>query len=197
MLKILGVGYPRTGTSTLCEALRILGYNAIHHAPSRVSLYPPDRNESDNYAWWRRYDDIDAVTDAPAAMYWRELTIAYPGAKCILTVRDDGSWWESIKRHTNTIRTGNDLSHIRYTDALHTLLFSCPEPSLYWWLRRYRERNEMIRREIPREKLLVLDIVGGDKWEPLCEFLGKPIPGAPWPWENRSDPPRTKPRRSL
>jgi hypothetical protein len=36
-----------------------------------------------------------------------------------------------------------------------------------------------VRRTIPRERLLVLDVKQG--WEPLCEFLGVPVPSKPFP----------------
>jgi len=40
MLKIICAGLPRTGTTSLAEALRILGYNTLHHAPERLPLFP-------------------------------------------------------------------------------------------------------------------------------------------------------------
>jgi Sulfotransferase domain len=38
----------------------------------------------------------------------------------------------------------------------------------------YRERYAMVRWVTPRERLL--EYTMGDGWEPLCEFLGKPVP---------------------
>ena len=38
------------------------------------------------------------------------------------------------------------------------------------------------------EDLLVLDVTAGDGWEPLCQFLGMPVPERPFPWENRYQP---------
>jgi hypothetical protein len=35
------------------------------------------------------------------------------------------------------------------------------------------------------DKLLILDICGGDGWEKLCPFVGKPIPDIPFPHENK------------
>jgi hypothetical protein len=36
------------------------------------------------------------------------------------------------------------------------------------------------------DDLLVLDITAGDGWPPLCRFLGRPVPDAPFPATNRS-----------
>ena len=38
---------------------------------------------------------------------------------------------------------------------------------------------------VPSEKLLVFEVKDG--WEPLCKFLGVPVPGIPFPRSNDSD----------
>lgn len=50
----------------------------------------------------------------------------------------------------------------------------------------------MIRGLVPQERLLEWTVEDG--WEPLCEFLGKPVPDEPFPhanaaagWENHED----------
>ena len=180
MLKILGAGLPRTGTKTLCEALRMLRFNAIHHEPKRLRLFtalPIPQHVA-------VYDNVDAVLDCPAAMYWREIYQHYK-CKVILTSREPADWWESIKWHTNQIRSSDNMSHIRYTDDLHGLLFGVATPHEYWWRRRYEEHNQAVRDAIPSEDLLEMDIVAGDKWDNLCEFLDVPKPDAEFPWEHR------------
>ena len=42
-------------------------------------------------------------------------------------------------------------------------------------LSHYRAHNAAVQALVPKEKLLVYKI--GDGWEPLCKFLGKPVPG--------------------
>lgn len=42
--------------------------------------------------------------------------------------------------------------------------------------------NDLVRRLVPSDRLLVLNL--GDGWEPLCRFLGKPIPNEPFPRVN-------------
>ena len=48
---------------------------------------------------FRRYDDVDFVTDLPTAFFYREFLEAYPRGKAILTVRDIDSWWTSVQHH--------------------------------------------------------------------------------------------------
>jgi hypothetical protein len=47
---------------------------------------------------------------------------------------------------------------------------------------RYVAYYDEVRRLVPRERLLEYRI--GEGWEPLCKFLGKPIPEEPFPETN-------------
>lgn len=54
------------------------------------------------------------------------------------------------------------------------------------------EHCNMIRGLVPKERLLEWTVEDG--WEPLCEFLGKPVPDEPFPntnaaagWHNHED----------
>jgi hypothetical protein len=46
-------------------------------------------------------------------------------------------------------------------------------------MRVFREHNEGVRRLVSPEKLLVYRVEQG--WEPLCAFLGVPVPDEPFP----------------
>ena len=39
-------------------------------------------------------------------------------------------------------------------------------------------------RTVPADRLLVMSVKDG--WEPLCRFLGKPVPNAPFPHANEA-----------
>lgn len=49
-------------------------------------------------------------------------------------------------------------------------------------LSRIKEHCNMVRGLVPKERLLEWQI--GDGWEPLCEFLDKPVPDVPFPYAN-------------
>jgi hypothetical protein len=49
----------------------------------------------------------------------------------------------------------------------------------------YLEHYEHIRKIVPRENLLEMEL--GDGWEPLCNFLGVPVPKVPYPRSNDSE----------
>jgi hypothetical protein len=46
----------------------------------------------------------------------------------------------------------------------------------------FNEHNEAVRREISPDRLLVFEVAQG--WEPLCAFLGVPVPDEPFPRTN-------------
>ena len=43
----------------------------------------------------------------------------------------------------------------------------------------FEEWNSNVIKTVPRERLLVYDVREG--WEPLCKFLGLPVPDEPFP----------------
>lgn len=49
-------------------------------------------------------------------------------------------------------------------------------------IRRLREHNEEVRRTSPASRLLVFDVKEG--WDPLCNFLARPVPDTPFPHIN-------------
>ncbi len=196
-MKILGVGLSRTGTTSLADALQILGYNSITYAPERLAdvLLGKKANPSFN-----RYDDVDAVTDLPAAFFYRELIEAYPHAKLILTIRDLDSWWQSISsffsyKHklipsidemTFQASVESVTCTIKMPMAYHVrcLAYGSHHPNEYVYKKKYIEHNNRILKEISKEELLLLNICAGDGWEKLCTFLNKPIPNVPFPHKN-------------
>lgn len=52
-------------------------------------------------------------------------------------------------------------------------------------LRAYRRNNEKVRDTIPADRLLVF--TPSDGWEPLCRFLGSPVPDVDFPRSNARD----------
>ena len=46
----------------------------------------------------------------------------------------------------------------------------------------FEAHNAEVRRHIPAQRLLVFDVAEG--WAPLCDFLGVPVPEAPFPNTN-------------
>ncbi|MEQ8356744.1 MAG: sulfotransferase [Kiloniellaceae bacterium] len=180
-MKVVGAGLSKTGTMTLSHALRLLGYGTIHNDMLRLNdvidgtVPRPD---------FRRYEDIDAVVDLPSAWYYRELLDAYPEAKCILTVREEDSWWRSISAHTREIfpLSSRDQDPLRWD--IRCLVYGSADPREFTYRKVYQEHNARVQELVPESRLLVMDIIGGDGWEPLCRFLDAPVPTDPFPHGN-------------
>lgn len=93
MLRVVGAGLPRTGTSSLKVALeQLLGGRCYH-------MHELFRHPEDLPGWRTaiRGDDVDwsafppdcvATLDWPASVFWRELAAANPGALIVLSTRD-------------------------------------------------------------------------------------------------------------
>jgi hypothetical protein len=188
-MKILGVGLSKTGTSSLHEALLSLGYTAIHHDRERLNDILDGSNNRPDF---RRYDDVDAVTDIPSTYFYRELLAAYPECRAILTLREVDSWWKSVETHFNvTYPTGgredDPLREVyAFLERLRNCVYGSARATEFLFKKRYVEHNERVRADIPADRLLVMDITAGDGWEVLCPFLGVEIPDRPFPHENKT-----------
>jgi hypothetical protein len=166
---------------SLARALAMLGLRTLHNDMKRLNDILDGSTPRPDF---RRYDDVDAVVDLPSAWFFEELLDAYPEAKCILTVRDEDSWWESVSAHTGEIftMTAREREPVRWDLRLHA--YGSADPREFTYRKRYREHNARVRAVVPPERLLVLDIVGGDGWQPLCRFLDLPVPAEPFPHGN-------------
>lgn len=207
-MKILGAGLSRTGTLSLHTALEILGFKSLHYDTIRLNDVLDGSNPRPDF---RRYDDIDAVLDLPAAYFYEELTAAYPGCKCILTVRNLDHWWKSICRHVDEsdptaapglgLRRGakrmwrkwtnQPYEHLtrdynRFRHELMRIVYGSAIPHEYTYKRKYQEHNERVQLKIPPEQLLVMDISAGDGWDKLCGFLGVDRPPVAFPHKHSS-----------
>jgi hypothetical protein len=180
-MKIVGAGLSKTGTTTLHHALEMLGYSSIHFYDSRLDDVVDGRSNDPDF---RRYDDVDAVLDIPASYFFKEILDAYPKAKAILTIRDEDEWWRSVEHHFNVkapIEPGDSTS---FKALVRNCVYGSTRAHEFLYRLRYRQHNARVIREVPPERLLIMDIPAGDGWERLCPFLEVPIPGTPFPHVN-------------
>jgi hypothetical protein len=179
---VFGIGLNKTGTSSLHEALRILGYRSLHWGGPQARALVRKAMEEGKPMLHYLDPDLEAVLDLEEVTYNFGLADAqYPGARFILTVRDLESWVESRRRHVESNRRAKAAG--KYSGPFL-------EIDVDAWVADYRAHIERVRdhfRGRPSE-LLEIDLAAGDGWEPLCEFLGHEIPGVPFPAQNRYAP---------
>jgi hypothetical protein len=195
-LSIIGPGFGRTGTSSLKIALEQIGFGPCHHmeeAFANPEQVPHWQAIAAGQAvdWNTVFAGYRAQVDWPGAHVWRELAQAFPQAKVVLSVRPEESWWKSYSqtigkffKHRHTLPMPSHIAAM--AEAAGELIveqtFSGHALDRDVALAAYRQRTLDVRAAIAPERLLVFDVAQG--WEPLCDFLGVPVPGDPFPHRN-------------
>ncbi|KAL3442687.1 P-loop containing nucleoside triphosphate hydrolase protein [Aspergillus insuetus] len=209
-MDILALGMSRTGTDSLKQALLILGYHDVYHGYS-AALDNPRDYEMWLAGLRAKYDGIgkpfgrlefdqllghcQVVSDLPAICFSEELIAAYPKAKVILTTRDLDKWHASMQK---TFQPLLDSRFVRVLEMIDRALFGKTR-----WIGRswrtiwknvfdgdfekngrqaYRDHYALVEKLVPRGSLLLFDVHDG--WEPLCRFLGRPLPQIDFPTGN-------------
>lgn len=194
---VWGIGLTRTATTSLNQALEILGYRALHYPTLAQLLHEP----------------IEAATDEPVAVTYKYLDFLYPNSKFILTERDEDEWIRSTAAHRQrhferrrqwsaldtpfTSPNGSwihgqvaaILGHSHTRDRTVERVFT--QMTLYDTLEfdeaKFRQGFHRHHQEVARyfagrpADLLRLRICDGEGWNRLCEFLGAPVPRATFP----------------
>lgn len=191
-LQLIGAGVPRTGTSSLRDALRhLLGAPVYHmseafahpeHVPTWVAAIegdPPD--------WEHFLAGYAAGVDAPFSTCWRDLAAAYPDAPVLLSHRGDSEVWFRSMEATVLPRTREMLA--KDDDDPMVPLFRVLFRNLFTdadhrdeIVAGYERWLDEVRADVAPERLV--EWQPGDGWEPICRALGRPVPDLPFPHEN-------------
>jgi hypothetical protein len=189
-LKVIGAGLGRTATFSLKFALEHVGVGPCYHmaevfagARRNIPLWLQAVQGKPN--WDAIFDGFNATTDYPACTYWRELAAFYPHAKVILTVRDPDTWFDSVSETIFSEKMQGSLAGTPIEAMMNGVIFDAfggrvqDRAFMTDWFKR---RNQTVIDALPPERLLVFSPKEG--WEPLCSFLGVPVPAAPFPRVN-------------
>ena len=179
--RIFGIGLMKTGTNSLRQALEILGYKSLHGGRPET-MWTVQRAIDEGSPMLSYIDpEYEAFTDILGLTYYFSLAdVQYPGSRFILTVRDIEDWLDSRRRH---VEKNAKLKEAGQYDGVLV------EVNLDAWATEYRRHEAVVRAYFAGRPsdLLIFD-VGVDGWEPLCEFLGRPLPEEPFPWQNKFEP---------
>lgn len=165
--KIFGIGLSKTGTTTLTQALEILGYSAVHFPRS-----------------FKEIEFFDAATDAPVAAMFERLDTKFPGSKFIYTVRDQEQWLRSCEKYYSVRERQPDDIGLK----LRRKFYGKAEFDRGLFTSGYSRHHERVLSYFADrpDDLLVLDICGKDAgWPSLCSFVEKTVPDAPFPMANQ------------
>ena len=196
MLQIIGAGFGRTGTHSLGLALEILGFSPCYN------ITEVTKNEGHTEMWnealegkpvdWQvLFANYGSAVEWPTITFLPQIMAQFPQAKIILTTREPDLWFESANA---TIFDGLELSAY-HPDPIKRKQGNMTRRLIleHTFVNRYREKpfalevmrrhNEQVIKFVPPERLLIYQVHEG--WEPLCAFVGKPIPPAPFPHANK------------
>jgi hypothetical protein len=184
--RIFGIGWHKTATTSLARALGMLGFDSAHwkNAHWAKAIWEEMREFGRSRTLERSY----ALSDLPIPLLFRELDVAYPGAKFILTVRDEDEWLESVRTHwsdKNPWRAQWD--HDPFTHKVHRECYGGIKFNEPVMRERYRRHNTDVLehfKDRPSD-LLVMNMTAGAGWYELCGFLRRPLPTAAYPRANK------------
>ena len=196
-MKVIGAGFGRTGTTSLKAALGKLGVGPCYHFQEVVKYPWHDKTWLKAHAgkpvdWQHFLRNYNSGLDYPICNFYKELIVAFPDAKVLLSVRDPDRWYDSslatiykaaqlpkwLGRVFPPMRppiflaatvAWDGIFEGRFEDRAHTLAI-------------YERHIAEVKAHVPPERLLIFDVKEG--WEPLCTFLNVPIPDEPFPHLN-------------
>ena len=190
-LDIIGAGYGRTGTDSLRAALTTLGYGPCHHM-HEIRDNPSKAQPWHDYFCGGATLDLNELfqgyrsqVDWPGAHLWRETSREYPDAKVILSVRDPEEWWASYSKTIKVFRETEmplDAPHMRQIQEFVDVFLAERFDTKARAISDFEAHIAEVTSTIPAERLLVYEL--GSGWEPLCSFLGVPVPDQDYPHTN-------------
>jgi Sulfotransferase domain len=209
-IKVIGSGFGRTGSLSLKIALEELGFSRCYHMTDVLSQ-PEHARIWDAAArgqpvdWDQLFEGYQATVDWPGCAFYEQLMRRYPDARVILSVRDPELWYESAKQTIYQVRRAFPawlqllMPRMRHFGSMVERViwqgtFQGRFEDKRFAIDVFNRHNEQVRRVVPPDRLLVHQVQEG--WDPLCKFLGVPVPdGKPFPHVNDAAEFRARIRR--
>ena len=176
------IGLSKTATTSISEALQILGYNSIHYAPM-IKL--KSNNVSFHWPWW--LGKYQAFSDLPVAWSYKHLMKIFSSSTFILTTREKDSWLESCKTHFNEERYHNAVKNPEWKVnlALNKEVYGSNIFDKDKFSNAYDQNLNNVTRDFKnKDNFFKIDICSGEGWDQLCKILQKDTPLAPFPKSN-------------
>jgi hypothetical protein len=192
-LKVIGAGFGRTGTWSTLHALNQLGFPCYH-----MTEVVQNKANKPHLNFWLKVANSPPGAQQDweqvfARCVWRELLVAYPDAKVLLTLHPRGAeaWYEST---IDTIYFSEAMWQFKVLEWLtpfarkfgkmcHILIYERSlqgtMPDRAKAIARYNAHIDEVKAAVPADKLLVFSVDQG--WAPLCAFLGAPTPADAFP----------------
>jgi len=172
--KIFCIGFQKTGTKSMRQALEVLGYACCGPKPNLLKQIKDKK--------WvkitREIEKYDAFEDNPWPLIYKELDKKFPGSKFILTTRKPENWIKSTSDYFGKKET--EMRKWIYGKG-------SPIGNKIKYINKYKDHNKKVLdyfRSRP-DDLLIIDLEKGNGWKELCKFLNKPTQKKPFPHINK------------
>jgi hypothetical protein len=188
-MQVIGAGLGGTGTLQAKAALEMLGFGPCYHIaeiqkhPRQVGAWTTAADGS-NPDWNAIFGGYESCVDFPSSAVYRQLMIAYPQAKVVLTVRDPERAYERVRETIYALAKGPDSplpAPIRtvFDRLVWDGVFDGKFEDRSAAVDVYRHWHDAVRAHVAADRLLVYAVEEG--WEPLCRFLGRDVPDEAFP----------------
>lgn len=199
--KLFGIGFPKTGTTSLEIAAEIIGYKVCRgylnsgHTNYLIALYV--HGDFEEIIAITRY--FNAFFDLPwgGGTLYKTLYEHYPDAHYLLSVRDEQDWYRSLENMLMQFGSDKDsaLDHIHKRGAYGASYFfrkylklDSLKNNRQTLIDLYNRHNDSVVEFFNKKNkaILVKDFTQSkDSWVSLCDFLGKDNPDVPFPHRNK------------
>lgn len=197
-LQVVGAGFGRTGTLSMKAALEQLGFGPCYHM-AEVITHPQFAEHWMTAAngqpvkWDVVFNGYKAAVDWPACSFYLEQAEHFHNAKVILTLRDLNTWYDSCQATIfNIMKAPPEVipPHMAHVARVARKLvlentFDGRLDDREHCIAVHQAHIDEVKRKIPPERLLVFEVKQG--WDPLCKFLGVPVPTTPFPRVNERE----------
>lgn len=184
--KVFGVGLARTGTTSLHEAMGILGLNS---APNSIPLL-----DGIDLDFLSRHD---AFFDNPIPFRYEALDTVCPDSRWIVTQRPVDDWLSSMEWlfGPGLDRLKPDMRIVG--DRVHRQVYGSDKFDEQRLRSIYDRHYTQLADWVEGRHSIWIHVDDGLDWLPICQLLDLPVPQAPFPHSNRRRRRRLRGFRSI
>jgi hypothetical protein len=140
--------------------------------------------------WKTELAGWESTVDWPGCSLYKQLMEAFPDAPVILNVRDAEGWYKStndtIYMASQNLPNDPAMAARPVAKMLRTVVWDGDLKGNFAdkaaTLKVFEDWNQSVRDTVPASRLLEFNVKQG--WEPLCKFLGVPVPEGDFPHTN-------------